>query len=205
MPVIIGEEEIKERDIDGRAIRVFLKALEILGGPRRLIELRNLTWVTSLMEAAYAIVLAEEAFKTEDEIAQFLGLTRQTVRNILRADPELVMMKLEGELKEKSLKAHTAGGLAKLAYKEIKEGRDSLVFFAAAIEEGAKVLGVGWPAEVLARLKGLHFPAEGSIISERLKGLVVDGKDLGEVASQKPNYEHPREVLKFLSEAIKSG
>ncbi len=206
MPIVIGPEEIKEFDVDGMAIRVFLKALEILGGPRKLIELRNLTWVTSLMEAAYAIILAEEAFKTEDDIADFLGLTRQTVRNILRAEPELVLKKLEGELHEKTPRAHTAGGLVKIAYKEIKEGRDALVFFSAALQEGAKVLGVGWPAEVLARIKGLSWPAEPGELSERLKGLVVNNKDLGELISQhEGSVKHPKELLHYLAEKVKGA
>ncbi|HIE33238.1 MAG TPA: bacterio-opsin activator [Thermodesulfobacteriaceae bacterium] len=203
MPIIIGESEIQERDLDARALRVFLKALELLGGPRKLIELRNLTWVTSLMEASYAVILAEEGLKTEDEIASFLGLTRQTVRNILRADPELVMMKLEGELREKTPKAHTAGGLAKLAYREIKEGRDALIFFSSLVEEGARLLGVGWPAEVLARLKGLHFPVAGTEIGQKLKGLKVKEKDLGDIAATKDIYHHPREILQILSEALR--
>ncbi len=206
MPVVIGPEEVKEFDVDAMAIRVFLKALEILGGPRKLIEYRNLTWITSLMEAAYAIVLAEEAFKTEDDIADFLGLTRQTVRNILRADPELVMKKLEGELQEKTPRAHTAGGLAKIAYKEIKEGRDALVFFSAAFQESAKVLGVGWPAEVLARIKGLTWPASPQEVAERLAGLVVEGKELAQlVRAYEGEIPHPRELLHFLALKIKEG
>ncbi len=204
MPVVIGQEEIKEFDVDAMAIRVFLKALEILGGPRRLIEYRNLTWITSLMEASYAIVLAEEAFKTEDDIADFLGLTRQTVRNILRAEPELVLKKLEGELQEKTPRAHTAGGLAKLAYKEIKEGHDALVFFSAAFQESAKVLGVGWPAEVLARIKGLSWPAKPDEIAQRLAGLVVEGKELAKLVEEHPGeIAHPRELLHFLAQKLK--
>lgn len=204
MPIVIGPREIKEFDVDGMALRVFLKALEILGGPRKLIELRNLTWVTSLMEAAYAIVLAEEALKTEDDIAAFLGLTRQTVRNILRAEPELVLKKLEGELHEKTPRAHTAGGLAKLAYREIKEGHDALIFFSAALESGAKILGVGWPAEVLTRVKGLSWPVEPAVLAERLSGLLVNQKDLGAIIRE---YEglvaHPRDLLHFLAEKVR--
>ncbi|NPA49195.1 MAG: bacterio-opsin activator [Thermodesulfobacteria bacterium] len=206
MPVVIGPQEIKEFDVDAMAIRVFLKALEIIGGPRRLIEYRNLTWITSLMEASYAIVLAEEALKTEDEIAAFLGLTRQTVRNILRSDPELVLKKLEGELHERTPRAHTAGGLAKLAYKEIKEGHDALVFFSVALQEGAKVLGVGWPAEVLARIKGLSWPAEPEEIAQRLEGLVVEGKSLAAIIKEHEGpIAHPRELLHFLAQKIKEG
>ncbi len=180
MPVL-QPDEIKTYDIDTMAIRVFLKALEILGGPRRLIELRNLTWITSLMEASYAIVLSEEAFKTEDEIAAFLGLTRQTVRNILRADPDLVMAKIEGELKEKTPKAHTAGGLAKIAYKEIKEGRDNLNIFIFALQNASETLGITWPIEVLKRIKGLDFPVEKEALAERLAGLKIKDKPIEEI------------------------
>jgi probable regulatory domain-containing protein len=74
------------------------------------------------MEASYAVVLREHFNRTEDEIAQFLGLTRQSVRNILRANPEAVRERLEGALEERRRTAyvHIAGGLAKLAYRTIR-------------------------------------------------------------------------------------
>jgi predicted transcriptional regulator len=50
---ILTPEDIREFDIDAMAIRVFLKSLELIGGPRKLIEYRNLTWIPSLMEASY--------------------------------------------------------------------------------------------------------------------------------------------------------
>ncbi|WP_456433235.1 bacterio-opsin activator [Thermosulfuriphilus sp.] len=203
MPVVIQPEEIKTFDPDGLTIRVFLKALEILGGPRKLIYYRHLTWLTSLMEAAYAVVLSEEAFKTEDDIAEFLGLTRQTVRNILRADPNLVMKKISGELEEKDLKAHTAGGLARLAYEEIKRGNEALIFFSQVIKEVAD-LGIGWPAEVLARIKGLDFPVKSALLAERLRGLTVKGQDLGILMiSLGPEIKNPRELLHLLAEKLK--
>ncbi len=117
-------QEVKPQDIkpDGLSLVVFLKSLELIGGPRRLFELRNLTWVPSLMEAAYAVVLWEHFNRTQEEIAQYLGLTRASVRNILRADPEAVRQRLEGVLDERRRSAHVhiAGGLAKLAYRTIK-------------------------------------------------------------------------------------
>jgi len=70
----------------------------------------------------------------EGEIAEFIGITKQTVRNMLSADPELVLKKLAGELKSKEVKVHTAGGLAKLAYKEVKEGRDYVPFVISVCE-----------------------------------------------------------------------
>lgn len=123
--MLVRPEESTKRDLDEMAIGVFLKALEIAGGPRKLIAYRNLTWLPSLLEAAYAVVLKEEFMKTEDDIAQFLGLTRQTVRNILQADPEAVMERLSGELRQKGPRAHIAGGLAKRAFKEMRRGTES--------------------------------------------------------------------------------
>ena len=167
---ILTPQEIREFDIDAMAIRVFLKSLELIGGPRKLIEYRNLTWIPSLMEASYAVVLQDMANKTEAEIAEFLGSTRQTVRNMMRAEPELVLKKLEGELEEKTPRAHTAGGLAKLAYKEIKEGRENLTMFLHLLQVASESLGVFWPVEILKRMKGADFPLEKDELFERLKG-----------------------------------
>lgn len=115
-------KEVKpiEKNIDDIAMKVFLKTLEIAGGPRKLIEKRHLTWVPSLIEACYVVVLHENG-KTADEIASFLGIGTQSVRNIIRANPEGVLKKLEEEQEgEEELKTHIAGGLAKLAFQEIK-------------------------------------------------------------------------------------
>ncbi|CUS76521.1 hypothetical protein [Candidatus Kryptobacter tengchongensis] len=89
MPVLKEEEIIQiEEKVDEIVLKVFLKALDIVGGPRKLILYRHLTWVPSLIEACYAVVLKEKFLKTESEIAQILGLTKQTVRNILSAKTE---------------------------------------------------------------------------------------------------------------------
>jgi|YelNatPaOPRAMG01_1025707.scaffolds.fasta_scaffold57693_2 probable regulatory domain-containing protein len=129
---MIVEPIPKDDDIELLAGRVFLKSIDLLGGLHKLAEYRALTWLPSLARASFVIVLREELMKTEDEIARFLGLTRNTVRNILRADAELAMKRLqemeeemsqEGEKKE--LKVHIAGAFAKLAFKEIKEGKEA--------------------------------------------------------------------------------
>lgn len=70
--------------------------------------------------------------KTEDEIAKFVGLTRNAVRNILRANPELAQKRLK-EMEEmspedkKEMRVHIAGAFVKLAYKEIKEGKEASI------------------------------------------------------------------------------
>ncbi len=109
-------------DVDARAWRVFQKAIELVGGPRKLIEHKRLTWLPSLMEAAYAVVLKEEGHKTADEIAQFLGLSTAATRLILNASTEGVQKRLEGEEPGgETQRAHIAGGLAKLAYEALRK------------------------------------------------------------------------------------
>ena len=53
--VILGKDKIKEIDADTLAMRVFLKSLELIGGPLKIIEYRNLTWIPSLIKASYAV------------------------------------------------------------------------------------------------------------------------------------------------------
>ncbi len=202
---MLTPEEIREFDIDAMAIRVFLKSLELIGGPRKLIEYRNLTWIPSLMEASYAVVLQDMANKTEAEIAEFLGSTRQTVRNMLRAEPELVLKKLEGELEEKTPRAHTAGGLAKLAYKEIKEGRENLTMFLHLLQVASESLGVFWPVEILRRMKGADFPLGKEELLERLKGLKVKEKNIEEIL-EKLSYpvKSPADLLAQIRENLEA-
>jgi len=111
----------KKANIDKEALQIFLKAIEVLGGPQKLIEHRRLTWLPSLMEAAYVLVLSERHKKSIDEIAKFLGVTRSTVSSILRASEEEVLQRLKGTAKD--IDVHIAGGLAKIAYKTLKRKR----------------------------------------------------------------------------------
>ena len=115
-----GYSKAKGGDIDKMAEKVFFESIRQLGGLKKLIEYRNLTWLPSLAEAAYVVVLKNEAMKTYKEIAQELGITEQTVKNIATADEEEVIKYIEGEIEERP-KEHIAGGLAKLAYKKLKE------------------------------------------------------------------------------------
>lgn len=110
--------EKRTEGIDTMAEKVFVEALSIAGGLRSLIQYRNLTWLPSLAEAAYVVVLSNEAHKTSSEIASELGITQNTVRNILSSKEEEVEEFLKGS-KEK-VSEHIAGGLAKLAYRRLK-------------------------------------------------------------------------------------
>ncbi len=204
--VILSEEEIKSVDtdnIDTLALRIFLKTIEIIGGPRKLILYKNLTWLPSLLEASYVVILSNEYYKTDKEIAEFIGVTAQTVQKILRADPEETLKKLEGELKEeKQIKTHIAGGLAKLAYKEIKEGRDNISILSDILIQGADIFGLVWPIEVLKRIKGLDFPVEKKELVEKLKGLKIDGINIEELLNKVTfPIKSPAELLKKLRTA----
>jgi probable regulatory domain-containing protein len=118
---ILSEAPVsRDVEIEKEARELFLKAIEILGGPRQLFEYRRLTWLPSLMEAAFVLSLAKRG-KMAKEIAQELGLSTQTVRLILAADEESVRKKIfEGKVKK--IKDHIAGGLIKLAAKA--EGKE---------------------------------------------------------------------------------
>lgn len=113
-------EPIEQPNVDEKALKVFLKTLDIVGGPRKLFEYRNLTWLPSLMEASFVAVL-QKMGKTSKEIAQELGLSTATVRAIMGASEEKVMERItEGKWDTKA-KTHIAGGLAKLALKEVEK------------------------------------------------------------------------------------
>ncbi len=171
-------------DVNKLAEKVFMEAINLLGGLRNLIQYRNLTWLPSLAEASYVVVLKNEALKTAKEIAKELGITEQTVKNILSADEEKVKKYLEGELEE--VDEHKAGGIAKLAYKKLKkEGRleeaeeeEKVVIKRDEIE----VLGIDWAVHVLAHIKGLKFPIESKEpLIEKIGNIVAKGKKLQDV------------------------
>ncbi len=109
----------KGGDIDKLARQVFDESINLLGGLRKLIEYRNLTWLPSLAEASFVLVLKNEAGLTNKEIAEKLGLTEQTVSNILRADSSMA----EKIIKEPDVKVetHKAGAIAKLAFERLRK------------------------------------------------------------------------------------
>ncbi|WP_456470525.1 bacterio-opsin activator [Caminibacter sp.] len=194
------------------AERVFFKSIDLLGGLDKLAEYRTLTWLPSIARASFAIVLREEFLKTEDEIAQFLGITRNTVRQILRADPNLALYKIEHldeltEEEKKQLKVHTAGGIAKLAYKLIKSGEDSqtvMEYCRAMAEKITQQCDAPWTYLVLKNIKGLHYPIkDAEILKERLKHINIKGIS-GEEIANKIEYpvKNPAELLKEIKDFL---
>ena len=204
--MILNEAEIKTPNIEGEALRVFLKTIDLVGGPRSLAQKRNLTWLPSLLEASYIVVLSEHG-KTESEIAEYLGITKQTVRNALKADVDAVRKKIQEEFQEEDeeIKTHIAGGLAKWAYKEIKEGNEHIPFVAELYEEFSKAIGIQWPIEVLQRIRGLKFPSTKDEIANRLKGLTaIKDVPLQTILEKLPDeIKNPADLLHQIKLAIK--
>ncbi len=187
---------VTDMDIDFLAERVFEESIKLLGGLRKLIDYRNLTWLPSLAEASYVVVLKEELLKTHYEIAEILGITEQTVKNILGANEEVVLKYLKGEIEK--VDVHKAGGIAKLAYKKVKE--ESGIFVS---KEEFEVLGVEWAIKVLIRLRGADFPLDKRDLEDRLKGLVIKDKSVKEII-EKMDFpvKNPAEVLHKIKKVI---
>ena len=190
MVIEISAPPMNEHDLEHLVSRVFFKSLDLLGGLHKLAEYRTLTWLPSLARASFVIVLREEYLKTEEEIAEIVGLTRNTVRNILRADPQMALYKVQHmeELtkeEKKQLRVHTAGGIAKLAYKMVKEGEEAQVLLEFCREMSAKAVQVceaPWAYTVLKHSKGLQYPVkDASQLKEKLAGITIKGLPAEEV------------------------
>ncbi len=157
------------------------------------------------MEAAYAVVLFNDYMKTETEIAELLGLTKNTVSQILRADPAIVKEKPEGTIRE-GVKTHIAGALAKIADREIKAGRNNVDLFTRF---SPKTLEYTRTIEVLIRVKGVNFPAGRDGLIEKLSDLTVEGRSLKNLleemdASLFP-MKNPSELLHWIKQQLKNG
>jgi|Deesub1362A_J573_1020465.scaffolds.fasta_scaffold00012_153 hypothetical protein len=169
----------KDRDVerDEQVLRMLIEAMRILGGPRKLVHMRNLTWIPSLVRACYALLLRDAGY-TYEAIAEKLGSTKATVQKMLSADPEAVLRKIQSE-EDVEIDDHVAGGIAKLAYKEMRrrvsEEEISLV------SETAKVLGVDWAVETMTMIKGLDFPVDKEDLLERLKGVKIFNVPIEEI------------------------
>ena len=160
---------VEKIDVDALAEQVFQESISILGGLKNLMEYRNLTWLPSLAVAAYVVIMKEEMMKTHKEIAYELGLTPQTVQNILRAKSEEVQKLIRGEVEK--VDEHKAGGIAKLAYERVKKEKIIIIR-----ERELEVLGVEWVIKVLTRLRGADFPLDKNQLGEKLRGVIIKEK-----------------------------
>ncbi len=194
-----------EENVDDLAFKVFIKSIEILGGPRKLLEYRNLTWVPSLMAASYAVVLRDKKMYSAESIARELGLSTATVKKMLSSDPEEVMRRVRGEIPPEEFDEHIAGGLAKEAWRRIKSGED-LGIALPSLRNTAEALEIPWAVAVLEKLKGFDFPAEGpEDLRERLRGINIEGKDVEELLEHiEYPVNSPAELLRKLKRAASS-
>ncbi|MEO0243084.1 MAG: bacterio-opsin activator [candidate division WOR-3 bacterium] len=175
---------VSEMEIEQLIGRVFMKAIDLLGGLNKLAEFRSLTWLPSLARACFVVVLKEEYLKSHEEIAQKVGITKNTVKNILYSDPHLVLQRIENienlaKEEPKNLKTHIAGAIAKLAYREIKQGREAqtlLHYCSSMIERVAEMLEIPWVYIVLRHTKGVKYPIHNSEeLEEKFREVVIKG------------------------------
>ncbi len=209
MVIQIATPSIPEQEIENLVNRVFFKSIELLGGLNKLAEFRTLTWLPSLARASFVVILKEEYMKSDEEIAYKVGLTKNTVRNILRADPELALQKIKAmeelvDEEAKALKVHTAGGIAKLAYKEIKEGREAqtlLQFCSTVAEDLVRSLDIPWAYLVLRKTKGIKYPITSpDSLKEKLGDISIKGIPVDEILQ---NLQYPIKTPAVLIHEIK--
>lgn len=202
MVMEIRPPEDIDKKRDELVLEMLIEALNVLGGPRKIIQFRNLTWIPSIIKANYALLLSQ-AGKTHEEIAAELGLTKATIDKMLRADPKDVLRKIHGELTEEKIDDHVAGGLAKLAYKNLMRRRvereiDSLV---PTVES----LGVEWAVVILRKIRGVDFPVDRDSLLRRLAGISIHGVSINEILNNISfPIESPASLLKAVAGYLRS-
>jgi len=188
-----------EDQVEALVLRTFLKAVEILGGLQKLVKKKNTDWLSPLLLACYTVVLKEEYLKTEQEIAQYLGITHQTVKNILRAEHLKAWQDEEG----KDLSVHMAGSIAKTAYRLIKEDLDNVSLVLEFFKNFAKALDITWAHLILRKLRGNDFPIESpEDIKEKLGKVYIKGRLAQEILEE---IEYPINTPMELVEKIKEN
>ncbi len=199
-----------EENTEVLILRVFLKGVDILGGLQNLVEHKIANWLPSLLIACYTVVLKEEHMKTEQEIAQQLNITLQTVKNILRAEPSKATMGVitaEGvsEKEGKDMNIQTAGSVAKIAYRLIKNGLDDVRLSLELSKSLVKALDITWAYLILKKLKWNDFPIESpQDIKEKVKKVYIKGR-LAEEVLEELDYpiNTPLDLIKLIKENLK--
>ncbi|APD09667.1 MULTISPECIES: KaiC associated regulatory domain protein [Thermus] len=194
--MILPPRSPNPKELEATVLRVFLKVIDLLGGPRAMAEKRRLTWAASLMTAAYAVVLAQEAMWSDEAIAKELGLSTAAVRQILRADPETALKKVTEMAEGEGLRTHVAGGLAKAAYRAIRQGQEEPRVLGYFLERFVEMMGIPWAVLVLKAVKGLDFPVNKETLLERLRGLRILDRPAEEILERlEYPVQNPAELL----------
>jgi hypothetical protein len=102
MPIIKEEEVLQlEEQVDELVLKVFLKALDIVGGPRKLILYRHLTWVPSLIGGLLCGCIEGKIFQDGIGNSEHPWFDKATVRNILTAKTEGIRKILRPNLRKR--------------------------------------------------------------------------------------------------------
>ena len=190
-----------DEERDERVLKMLIEALRILGGPKKIILFRNLTWITSFLRASYALILKDAGY-TYDAIAEELGITKATVQRMMSADPNIVLKKIQGELTGEEIDEHIAGGLAKLAYKAMKTR--VIEEEIKSVSETAEVFGVEWAVKTLELIKGLDFPVDKETLQERLRDVYIFNIPAKEILEELSYpIESPAKLVKGISEVLR--
>jgi len=119
----------------------------------------------------------------------------------VNADETKVKRYIEGELEKPN--EHVAGGIAKLAYNNLKKeerlDEDEVIIKSEEIE----VLDIDWAVHVLAKIKGLDFPVNKEKLEERLKGMIIKGKNVENILNElEYPIKTPAELLHKIREKL---
>ena len=110
-------------DVDDKAMRVFMKSLELAGGVGDLVKSGAHSYLPALLESSYVMVLKNEKHQPNEEIADYLGISTGAVSDILEAPTEGALIRLTHPSMEEDSPPDfgtVAGGLAKSAYQVIR-------------------------------------------------------------------------------------
>ncbi|GAB6941797.1 KaiC associated regulatory domain protein [Thermus brockianus] len=173
--MILPPRSPNPKELEATVLRVFLKVIDLLGGPRAMAEKRRLTWAASLMTAAYAVVLAQEAMWSDEAIAKELGLSTAAVRQILRADPETALKKVTEMAEGEGLRTHVAGGLAKAAYRAIRQGQEEPRVLGYFLERFVEMMGIPLGRPGAQGCEGPGLPREQGNALGKAPGLAHPG------------------------------
>ena len=207
----INNQKSLNREIEKKVYNIFFKSLELLGGLNKLIEYKTLTWLESIVRATYVKILKEEYLKTDEEIAKIVGLTKQTVKNILKSDKEYVMKKINDfeaiKKEEKKSREHFAGGLVNWAWELLKKGDEPKImyeYYSQKSIENVELYTLPWSIIVLEKIKGIKYPIVSKKgLKEKLDNIKIKEKNINEILDKiEFPINNPPELLHKIKEAL---
>jgi predicted transcriptional regulator len=104
---------------------------------------------------------------------------------------------------KQNLKVHTAGGVAKLAYKLVKDGQDSetlMEYCRSLSQEAVAQCDAPWAYLVLKNIKGVKYPIQNAKELKQIEHLEIKGISAKEIL---PNLHYPIKNPALLLKEIK--